>query len=468
MGWGKRMAIAGAVVVALGGGYVAADAYDVVPGWLTTKAPYPQASPFPTPPGAATAAPLAPALTPVGSDGPVPNAATVQAGVNKLVADPRVGPASSVLVTDLATGQVLGSSAADTGRIPASSQKLLTAAAALSTIGPEKTLPTTAILKGTDLYLVGGGDMMLAAGVGNAAAVNGRAGLGDLAKQAATKLKAAGTTQVTVHVDDTLFTGPAISPTWDPGNVPAGYAAPVTALAVNIARLGPEEYAKRSPDPSMAAAATFAEQLKAHGIAAATTATRAKAPTDGTKVGEVHSAPMREVVDYLLQHSDNTITEVVGRLVAVHAGQPGSFDGATAAVLAAVAKLGVDVTGAKLADCSGLGDGSSLTPRQLTQVIQILGNPTRPTLRWGAVGLPIAGLRGTLDDRFLTNAGRGVVRAKTGSLPGVTALAGTVVTDDERVLAFAVLADEIPKGGALRAHSAIDDFVGSLAECGCH
>jgi serine-type D-Ala-D-Ala carboxypeptidase/endopeptidase (penicillin-binding protein 4) len=83
-------------------------------------------------------------------------------------------------------------------------------------------------------------------------------------------------------------------------------------------------------------------------------------------------------------------------------------------------------------------------------------------LRAGAVGLPVAGLSGTLDDRFLSSPGRGFVRAKTGSLPGVTSLAGTVVTAQDRQLVFVVLADALPEGGSYGARLLIDAFAGSL------
>jgi len=79
------------------------------------------------------------------------------------------------------------------------------------------------------------------------------------------------------------------------------------------------------------------------------------------------------------------------------------------------------------------------------------------------VDLPISGWQGTLFERFLDSPARGLVRAKTGSLPNVTALAGTLLTADGRLLAFAVLADATPGGGQEQPRAAIDAFVGQLA-----
>ena len=189
---------------------------------------------------------------------------------------------------------------------------------------------------------------------------------------------------------------------------------------------------------------------------------RGESASTAKVLGSVESAPLSEIVAYFLQHSDNTITEVVGRVVAIDAGLPPTFDGATQAVRASLTRLGVDMTGAVLTDCSGLGDGSLASADQLAAVVALLADPAHPNLRAGAVGLPIAGLSGTLDDRFLESPGRGLVRAKTGSLPNVTSLAGTVVTAQDRQLVFVLLADAVPDGGSSGAKKIMDTFVGGL------
>lgn len=453
--------VVGALVLGAGG-YAAADAYDLVPGVLTLE-PLPSPAPFPT---VAAAEIDGPALTGLDPTAPVPAAGQVQAKVDALAADARLGPSVGITVADQLTGEVLATRSAATGRQPASIAKVLTAVAALTALGPDATLPTTAVRAGDQLVLVGGGDIMLGEEAGDPDAVDGRAGLGDLADQTAQALLADGVSTVSLGVDDSLFTGPTTAPGWDPSYLSDGYVAPVTALAVHIGKVQTTvEYSVRQADPALAAGQVFASRLAERGITV-TGVVRTTAPDGAVQVGVVTSAPVRDVTEYFLRTSDNTVTEAVGRLVAVDQGRPASFEGATAAVLDVVATLGVDTTGARLADASGLAAGSAVPATTFLQAVQLSTSPAHPELRDIVVGMPIGGLTGTLTTRFTTSDARGLVRAKTGSLQGVTSLAGTVVTADGRALDFVVMADQTP-GNQPNARAAVDDFVSGLAACGC-
>lgn len=457
--------VAAALVVA--GGYAWADAHDIVPGVLTLGPEPAPAAPFPNAPAAIPGPEPQDTLSVLDATAPIPTPAAVQAAVDALVADPRMGTSTGVVVADALTGQVLASASPETPRVPASIQKLLTAAAALDALGDDRVLTTTVTQSspGT-ITLVGGGDMMLAAGSGDPDAVNGHAGLDDLAAQVAKELSLAGRVSVSLTLDDSLFTGSATGG-WAEDIPGLGYAAPVAALGVDTGRMAAGEYAPRHGDPAMVAAEAFVAALAAHGVSVEGAPTRGTTSPDARVLGSVDSAPMGEIVEYFLHTSDNTITEVVGRLVALEVGLPGSFEGATTAVLTEISSLGVDVSGAVMTDCSGLADGSRLTATTILEVLDLLNDPAHPQLRAAAVSLPVAGLDGTLSDRFLSTQGRGVVRAKTGSLPHVTSLAGTALTADNRQLTFVVMADQTPDGGQWGPRQAMDDFVSSLAACGC-
>ncbi|MFD6444639.1 D-alanyl-D-alanine carboxypeptidase/D-alanyl-D-alanine-endopeptidase [Promicromonospora sp. NPDC060204] len=470
MEWGLRSGAAVAAVVALFGGYLVADAYDMVPGMLTTAAPWPEPSPFPSAPGAVDGpAPVA-LLEDLPDDAPVPDSVEMQRLVSDLAKDKRLGSRVGVVVADGATGQVLGSSSPDKLMTPASTQKLFTGVAALTSSRANSTLDTKAVLVDDNtVVLVGGGDMMLSEGKGDPNAVNGRAGLADLAQQVAAKIKVTGDTEVRVALDDTLFTGDEIAPTVASPDIAAGYIAPVSSVGINVGLLsdGYTDNGPRASDPGKYAAEAFSAALEDQGLKTAGAVVDENAPDDARVLGEVSSAPLAEVVGFAMQYSDNTITEVLGRLVAVDAGLPGSNDGATQAVIAAAKDLGVDMTGARLRDCSGLGDGSYLSGQQLVDLLGVMVDPANPQLRSEAAGMPIAGLTGTLaasHGRFTgDNPAQGLARAKTGSLPKVRALAGTVITADDRMLVFSVLADSIPAKQTAGATSIYDNFVGDLA-----
>src|SRR5690606_15959294 len=187
------------LVLTLAGGYVVGDLFDLVPGRFTL-APVPEpADPFPTATGAVGATELPAALAELSDGAPVPGSQTVAGLVASLASSERLGEAEdvSILVTDVTTGAVLGAHRETQARVPASTVKILTALAALESLGPDATLPTTVLRAAPDrIVLVGGGDMMLAPDAGDPDAVNGRAGLGDLARTTASQLRLAGQTNV--------------------------------------------------------------------------------------------------------------------------------------------------------------------------------------------------------------------------------------------------------------------------------
>jgi D-alanyl-D-alanine carboxypeptidase/D-alanyl-D-alanine-endopeptidase (penicillin-binding protein 4) len=448
------------VVLVTGGGYVTLDALDIVTGPLTVASPPPTQAPFPDAPAAAAAPPVEAAVGHLDPDAPMPSLEAVGALADALADDPRMGSSVGVVVTDVLTGQVLADVDGARARTPASTTKLLTALAAGVVLGAERTLVTRVVAPDAGrIVLVGGGDMMLAAGAGDPAVVNGRAGLADLAAQTAAALQAGGVTQVALALDDTLFSGSAWNPGWHPAHI--SYVAPTAAVAVNGGKTQDVPFARRYDDPALATATAFAALLTAQGLTV-TGPTRGTAPQDATEIAAVESAPMREIIRYVVRESDNTIAEVLGRLVAIERGEPGTFGSATAAIVSEVAGRGIDTSGVTIADCSGLADGSRIPAGVLASLLVVASAPGSTDLLPVTVDLPVSGWQGTLFDRFVEGPARGLVRAKTGSLPGVTSLAGTVLTSQGRLLAFAVIADATPAGGQDAPRAAIDAFVGQL------
>jgi serine-type D-Ala-D-Ala carboxypeptidase/endopeptidase (penicillin-binding protein 4) len=404
----------------------------------------------------------------LGTEAPLPTEAGLHQVLDPLLRASGFGAVTSLDILDARTGTPLMSASAERPLVPASTAKLLTSTAALSVLGPQTTLATRVVsgVGADEVVLVGGGDVLLSAGRGDTAVTVGRAGLVDLAERTAAALRAAGRTEVTLRLDDTLFAGPAVASTWSPDDVEEGFVAPIMALAVNEGQV-PGRTA-RQPDPALAAATTFADLLTRQGITVRGGVTRVPAPSGATELAAVRSAPVGDLVEHTLTESDNTLAEALSRLVADRLGHPTTFDGAGTAVVERMAQLGVPVTGVRMIGGSGLSHAATVPARTLTTVLVTAAAADHPELRQVLTGLPVAGASGTLLDRF---EGRGqgtaigVVRAKTGTLSGVSSLAGTVVDADGRMLVFAVMTNGA--GSALASRAALDSVAAAIAGCGC-
>ena len=131
-----------------------------------------------------------------------------------------------------------------------------------------------------------------------------------------------------------------------------------------------------------------------------------------------------------------------------------------------VGSLGLDTTGVYLADASGLSRENRVRAALLAQVLVLGYDGSHPVLRRALDGLPIGGLTGTLEERFTgkDHDAAGRARAKTGTLTGANALAGSVVNDDGRLLVYVGM---VAGAGTSDARAALDRFVAVLASCGC-
>ncbi|MGV8968540.1 MAG: D-alanyl-D-alanine carboxypeptidase/D-alanyl-D-alanine endopeptidase [Cellulomonas sp.] len=479
------LAALGVLVLAVGG-YLTADIYDRVPGFLTLArsstavgVPTPPAlTPGVSPSATVTQVPIpsvvasgsAP-LVAAGGGAPLPTRTGLAAALASALADPGLGSSVGVTVRDAVTGAHLLDVSAQVPRIPASTVKLLTATAIMSTLDPARTFATRAVrgAGAKDVILVAGGDTLLNPGKGNPAAVAGRAGLADLARQTALALKAVGVTTVQLHLDDRYASGARYAPGWFPADINAGLTGPVAMLGLSTQRPTPDKAA--SSDPALSTARAFRSALAANGISAPPVIDRARSPEGAPDLGVVQSAPLAEVMALALAESDNALTESLARQGAVQAGRPTSFAAVSGWVKESVASTGVPMDGVTLIDTSGLSSGTLIPVRVLGDVLSLAAGGQDPALRSVVAQLPVAGLTGTLADRFIkgpVHLAAGIVRAKTGTLSGASSLAGTVVDGDGRILTFAILADKVTPGvGTLNARAALDRFVATLAACGC-
>jgi D-alanyl-D-alanine carboxypeptidase/D-alanyl-D-alanine-endopeptidase (penicillin-binding protein 4) len=427
-----------------------------------------------------------PVLAVAGSDAPAPTAVGIKGALDPLVADPKLGGRVFVSVVDPVTGDHLYERSPATPAVPASTTKLVTGLTVLAARGPSYRLATRAVA-GTrpgEVVLIGGGDATLA--TGPTGTYPGAARLDELA--AAVKQALGATPPTKVIVDTSLFTGPAYGPGWDSDASTGGYGTATTALMTDAGRVNPRQVkvpAQRHEKPDVAAGQAFAKALGLPASAVTTgkappalngpagaspPAASGTAVAPGTELGKIESPPMARLVEMMLSESDNVIAECLARQVALAKNLPASYAGAAEAMKAVLADLGLPAAEDGLVDGSGLSRNDRLTPSLLTGLLAFAARADRPDLHGLFSGLPVAGYSGTLRDRFRsagpTRPGAGLVRAKTGTLSGVNAIAGIVVTQDGRLLTFAVLADRVT-GGQFPAQDALDKIATALATCGC-
>ncbi|MGW4362054.1 D-alanyl-D-alanine carboxypeptidase/D-alanyl-D-alanine endopeptidase [Streptomyces californicus] len=402
-------------------------------------------------------APSAPAVLPaLTAAKAAQDPAGLRAALTPLVDAPGLGKKLAASVVDTATGEQLYGHGATTPMTPASTIKIATTTAALSVLGPDHRIATTAALSpdSRTLTLVGGGDPTLA-----------KADLRAMAADAADALREDGEDgedpagPVRLTYDVSRYTGPELHPISPNENI-----APVSALMIDEGRLDGSDRgpADRTDDPAGDAARAFAEALEKAGVQVTGAPREARAADEARTVATHRSAPLSALAERTLTNSDNDIAEALARQTAIAKGEKASFAGARRAVTNELKKLQLPVDGAHFADGSGLDRKDRVTPALLTALLARAADPDRPGLRPVLTGLPIAGFSGTLDGRYERDAaGTGLVRAKTGTLRGVNSLAGTVVDRQGRLLAFAFLASG--STSAAGAEPALDALATALA-----
>ncbi|PRC45701.1 D-alanyl-D-alanine carboxypeptidase/D-alanyl-D-alanine-endopeptidase, partial [Mycobacterium sp. ITM-2017-0098] len=283
----------------------------------------------------------------------------------------------------------------------------------------------------------------------------------DLADQ----IRRSGTVVKTVQVDVSAYTGPTMAPGWDPLDIDGGDIAPMESIMLDGGRTQPVSVeSRRSRTPALDAGRALAVALR---VDPAKVTVLPRRVVGGEEIASVQSPPLMQRLRDMMNASDNVMAESIGREVAAARNKPQSFDGASRAVLGALDEAGIDITGARILDSSGLSIDDRLTAETLDGIIQAAAGDSTPALRPLVDLLPIAGGSGTLSNRYLdTGNGRaaaGYLRAKTGSLTGTNTLAGIVTDESGRVLTFALLSNDAGPTG----RTSLDAFAATLRTCGC-
>ena len=404
-------------------------------------------------------------LGPMDPDTPAPEPQALAAVVEPLLAADALNGTVSAAVYDMLTGTELYVTAADAPMTPASSTKVVTAAAVLATRGPGYRIPTR-VLAGPEpgqVVLVADGDITLS--VDGTGFYEGAASLQDLADQVRRSLGDQPVEQILF--DGSAFTGDPVAEGVVPGDIGAGYTAPMAPLMTDGGRVDPagENYSARFDDPVRQALDRFAAMLD---DAEVSVSSEPIADPQAEELGVVHSAPVQRLVEQMLLPSDNTLADALARQVALAVGTaPVSFVDGAQASMDVLADAGVPLDNVVLHDGSGLSMDNRLPAQTLAGIVLRAGDGTHPEFSGLLSGLPVAAWSGSLDRRYQGEnaAGAGYVRAKTGTLDGASSLTGILVTRDGRVLSFALMANGFTNLFAVE--SALDAVAAAMTECGC-
>lgn len=453
------------VTLAVCVGYTIADVYDVAPGLLTAQsAPTRTYSAIPTPLAAGAVAGKADRDVPID-----------EKKAEKLITalGESEGTGNFSVAIAAADGTIAAERNLDTEREPASTTKTLTAFAAVHTLEMSGTLDTEVYLTHADtsptIVLQGHGDMLLGEGQNDPSHINGRAGLATLAQNTAQSLRQRGIDQVALAVDDSLFGDDNTSTALEQNNDGNAMYTPLSSMAVDGGRMrygltaDPDaftDYPTLSRTTASDAAQTFRSLLTRQGITV-TDSSDTSGTEASARIAKVSSAPLNEVMAFMLRHSDNTLAELFARLTALKLGLGNSMDADIQAVVQVLRANDIPTDGLHLTSCSGLAAGTRLRiPTLLAVQRSLVGLDDGGAAE--IEGLSVPGLTGTARNRAANDDIKGLARVKTGSLGGVRALVGNVSREHGGVLLFAVIVND--SSDELAANNAIDDFMAGLAK----
>ncbi len=369
------------------------------------------------------------------------------------------GGGSGAYVYDLTTSTTLFSERAEVPHPPASVEKLYTAATALELMGPEATFTTSVLGTGHmgangrwegSLYLKGGGDPTF----GSASYVEARyGGRGATVTKLAALVKAAGIREVTGNVDGDESWFDSLR-----GDPYSGYApdpeleGELSGLSFNRGQSGSEggSHAQGAYAALQLRGALRSVGVKVHGGTAATT------PPGASTIASEASPNLATLLGLTLPPSDNYFAETLIKDIGARFGGAGTTAAGAEVVRATIAKdFGLHPY---LIDGSGLSHSDHTTPKQVVGLLSALAHsPLGTTLRGD---LAVAGESGTLSERMRHTPATGRCRAKTGTLNGVSNLAGYCESAGGDVLAFAFFDDGIE---TYEAHTIQDNMAITLA-----
>lgn len=251
---------------------------------------------------------------------------------------------------------------------------------------------------------------------------------------------------------------------WDARGITEGYMAPVSALQVDADRKDPaKQTSPRSEDPVQRAGDWFKQTLGAQAIDAIVS--KGVAASDANEVASVESAEISDWIPYMLRVSDNQLAEALGRLIALDQNLAPEFSSLTPAYAKALSGTGLNLTGLKVEDGSGLSKFNQVSPKLVNDLL-VLINQGYGDFEIITSGMPVAGGSGSLSARFPDEQSdaHDKLIAKTGWIRTGYSLAGFANSPDGTRLIFTIY--NLGSKVAIANRDAMDDLAYGFFKCG--
>lgn len=345
--------------------------------------------------------------------------------INTLLQDALFTTASiGIKVVSVESGEVIYTKNAHKLHHPASTTKLFTSAAALAKLGSDYRFETTLYadtipdMKAIgNVYLKGKGDPVLQ--------INDIEKLcNDLVKTGIKSIN--GDIVVDETYLDTVREGPGWM--WDD--------KPFQMSALSIRSIEPK---KDMENRAIACGHLLRDKIMKNGISVAGNVVSGEVPSNAQVIVKHLSPPLADIIKAMNKPSNNWIAEMLFKTIGAEVkGEPGSWQKGREAIGEFLNEILGEEIAHRFVDGSGLSRYNLVNAELLTRLLAYMHNSFELMPEFTA-SLPIAGVDGTLRNRMQGMYAENILRAKTGTLSGVSALAGYTKTANDEVLTFGIL-----------------------------
>ncbi|MDE0483049.1 MAG: D-alanyl-D-alanine carboxypeptidase/D-alanyl-D-alanine-endopeptidase [Candidatus Poribacteria bacterium] len=369
----------------------------------------------------------------------------LQADIDAVLQDALFTTASiGIKVVAVETGEVIYAKNANKLHHPASTTKLFTAATALAKLGSDYRFKTTLYTDTTkdaqvvgNIYLKGSADPVLQS--------DDIVELCEALAQTGVKI-----IQGNIVVDETYLDTVQEGPGWMWDD------KPLRISALSIRSIEPDV---KTGSRTIACGNLLKTTLKQKGIDVMGEVVLGTVPSDANRVAAHLSPPLAEIIKLMNKPSDNWIAEFLFKTIGAEVkGEPGTWRKGRETVTEFLGEIMGEPPAHRFVDGSGLSRYNLLNAELLTKLLVYMSHNFELMPEF-MTSLPIAGVDGTLKNRMQGMYAEKILRAKTGTLSGVSALAGYTTTADGEVLAFGILVSHYV-GSATTARG-IQDRIGN-------